>query len=116
MSTHQARTGEILGYWVEEVSRGFPRLLHRFHHLVLRYALQDVERVEGVRNRARKPHYDERRMLPPGDVHELFYHHGGTIVEVRGTGEIEDDDLVIPDVRTDHRDQPVRRRDRETSP
>ena len=63
--------------------------------------------MEGVRDRARKTHDDERRLLPPGDVHELFDHHGGAIVEVRGAGEVEDDDLVILDVRADHPDQPV---------
>ncbi len=42
---------------------------------------------------------------PLGDIHELLYDHGGAVVEVGGFREVEDDDLVILDVRADHPDQ-----------
>ena len=72
--------------------------------------------MKGVCNRAGQTHHDDPGPCFRGAVHELLDDHGGTVVEVRGAGEIEDDDLVVLDVRADHLDQLVRGRDGEGPP
>ena len=81
-----------------------------------RYALDDPEGGKGIFDGTCKRHDDERGIFARGDVHELFDDHGRAVVDVRGPGEIEDDDVMVLDVFADHPYQFLGRGHGETAP
>ena len=69
---------------------------------VLRNVLEHADGVEGFGNGVGEAHHHAFGVFLGGAANELLHDQGGAVVHVDGSGEVEDDDFVLLDVRTNH--------------